>query len=136
MLWPYYLNEQFVQENSKFDSTKLKLSSDDYLSTIVANLINSNQSTSIRITLNSLTVQSNTSPQANVEPVKVVDNSDISQQSDNYLTNDSGIGQKIVNSKPEVEKTELFNCEDLSLKNTDKKVYLSISSCSANVSLN
>lgn len=153
MLWPYYLNEQFIQENAKLcpevknNNSNTRLSPDEFLIGILGNLLASNP---VRIVLNSLTSTSSSSSSSAMtydaqSNRNILDESNQSVivdtmkmknrlQSDNSDNNNNAIescAERINNLSP------CFNPNPSERQqpstSSDKQVFLSTNSCSANV---
>lgn len=154
MLWPYYLNEQFIQENAKLcpdvkNNNNTRMSPDEFLIVILGNLLASNP---VRIVLNSLTSTSSLSSSSSVMTYDAQSNRNIldeSNQSQSAVIVDTKIKNRLRSDNSDNNNNAIESCaERINLSpcfnpnpserqqqstSSDKQVFMSTNSCSANV---
>lgn len=152
MLWPYYLNEQFIQENAKLcpevknnTNNNTRLNPDEFLIGILGNLLASNP---VRIVLNSLTSTSSLSSSSSVtydaqSNRNILDESNQSQSA--VIVGDTKMKNRLQSDNSDNNNNAIEGCaERINLNpnpserqqqstSSDKQVFLSTYSCSANV---
>lgn len=143
MLWPYYLNEQFIQENAKLcpevknnTNNNTRLNPDEFLIGILGNLLASNP---VRIVLNSLTSTSSLSSSSSVMTYDAQSNRNILDESNQsqsaVIVGDTKMKNRLQSDNSDNNNNAIEGCAERQQQSTssDKQVFLSTNSCSANV---